>query len=286
MNNITKKTLNLRGKLITLDKPIVMGILNITPDSFYDGGKYISEKAILERAKEILEQGASIIDIGAYSSRPGAKDISEEEEIKRLTRALTIVRQHLPDAIISVDTFRPKVAEIVLRDFNVQMINDIMGGGENMQIFEVIAKWNVPYVLMHIKGTPQTMQLNPYYDDLIQEIILYFAEKLDKLRGLHINDVIIDPGFGFGKTLEHNYQILSKLDVFKTLFSEPILVGFSRKSMIFKLLNIKPQQALNGTTVLNTIALIKGVDILRVHDVKEAVETIKIVEKLKQLSNN
>ena len=286
MNNITKKTLNLRGKLITLDKPIVMGILNITPDSFYDGGKYISEKAILERAKEILEQGASIIDIGAYSSRPGAKDISEEEEIKRLTRALTIVRQHFPDAIISVDTFRPKVAEIVLRDFNVQMINDIMGGGENMQIFEVIAKWNVPYVLMHIKGTPQTMQLNPYYDDLIQEIILYFAEKLDKLRGLHINDVIIDPGFGFGKTLEHNYQILSKLDVFKTLFSEPILVGFSRKSMIFKLLNIKPQQALNGTTVLNTIALIKGVDILRVHDVKEAVETIKIVEKLKQLSNN
>ncbi len=282
MSNFTKKTINFRGKLVSLERPAVMGILNVTPDSFYDGGKYTYEQAIVNRAKQILEQGGLIIDVGAYSSRPGAEDIPENEEIRRLDAALTAIRKHLPDAIISVDTFRPRVAEYVLKNYNVQMINDIMGGGDDFRMYDVVAKYNVPYVLMHIQGTPQTMQKNPHYDDVVREIILYFAERLHRLRSLHVNDVIIDPGFGFGKTLEHNYQILDKLHVFSELFEEPLLVGASRKSMIFRLLGITPQQALNGTTVVNTISLLKGADILRVHDVREAVEAIKIVEKMRQ----
>ncbi len=280
MNNITKKTINFRGQLISLDTPLVMGILNVTPDSFFDGGKYTQAQAIVNRAKQIIDEGAKIIDIGAYSSRPGAEDIPEEEEIRRLTSALAAIREHMPDVIISVDTFRPRVAEAVLKDFNVQMINDIMGGGETLEMYNVIAKWNVPYVLMHIQGTPQTMQQNPHYDDVVQEIAMYFAERLHKLRGLHVNDVVLDPGFGFGKTLEHNYEIMAKLEVFKQLFSEPLLVGVSRKSMIFRLLGTTPAEALNGTTVLNTVALLKGADILRVHDVREAVEAIRIIEKI------
>ena len=283
MDNITKKTINFRGQLIPLDKPIVMGILNVTPDSFYDGGQYTYEESIVRRAKEILEQGGTIIDVGAYSSRPGAEHISQDEEMRRLDKALTAIRKELPEAIISVDTFRPQIAELVLRDFDVQMINDIMGGGDDMVMYNVIAKWNVPYVLMHIQGTPQTMQQNPHYEDVVQEIVLYFAERLHRLRGQHVNDVVLDPGFGFGKTLEHNYQIMAKLEVFKQLFPEPLLVGVSRKSMIFRLLGTTPAQALNGTTVLNTIALLKGADILRVHDVREAVEAITIVEKMKEL---
>ena len=281
---MTNKTINFRGQIIGLNKPIVMGILNVTPDSFFDGGRYFDQQAILNRAKQILDQGAKIIDVGAYSTRPGAEDIPEQEELRRLNLALGIIREHFPDAIISVDTFRPKVADQVLRDFNVQMINDIMGGGTDFEMYNVVAKYNVPYVLMHIKGTPQTMQNNPTYDDVVQEIILYFAERLYQLRGLHVNDVIIDPGFGFGKTLEHNYQILSRLEYFKTLFKEPLLVGVSRKSMIYKLLNITPEQALNGTTVVNTIALLKGADILRVHDVRAAVEAIEIVEQMKAVT--
>ncbi len=280
MDNITKKTINFRGRLITLNKPIVMGILNVTPDSFYDGGRYTYEESIVMRAKEILNQGGTIIDVGAYSSRPGAENISQEEELRRLDKALCALRKALPEAIISVDTFRPQVADVMLRDFDVQMINDIMGGGEDMAMYNVIAKWNVPYVLMHIQGTPQTMQLNPHYDDVVQEIVLYFAERLHHLRGQHVNDVVLDPGFGFGKTLDHNYQIMAKLEVFKQLFPEPLLVGVSRKSMIFRLLGTTPAEALNGTTVLNTIALLKGADILRVHDVSEAVEAITIVQKM------
>ena len=278
---MAKKTINFRGQIVELNKPIVMGILNVTPDSFFDGGRYFDQKSILQRAKQILDQGAKIIDVGAYSSRPGAEDIPEHEELRRLNMALSVIRENFPDAIISVDTFRPKIAEQVLKDFNVQMINDIMGGGQDFEMYNVVAKYNVPYVLMHIKGTPQTMQKNPSYDDVMQEIILYFAERLYRLRGLHVNDVIIDPGFGFGKTLEHNYQILSKLEQFKSLFKEPLLVGISRKSMIYRLLDITPEQALNGTTVVNTIALLKGADILRVHDVRPAVEAIEIVEQMK-----
>ncbi len=283
MDNITKKTINFRGQVIKLDRPIVMGILNVTPDSFYDGGRYTYEQAIVERAREILDQGATIIDVGAYSTRPGAEDIPEKEELNRLSKALSVIRENFPDAIISVDTFRPEVADFVLQEFQVQMINDIMGGGEDMRMFEVIARWNVPYVLMHIQGTPQTMQKNPHYEDVVQEVVLYFAERLHRIRGLHVNDVILDPGFGFGKTLDHNYQLLSHLDIFKKLFEEPLLVGVSRKSMIFRLLGITPEEALNGTTVVNTIALMKGADILRVHDVAQAVEAIKIVEKMQDV---
>ncbi len=283
MDNITKKTINFRGQVVKLDRPIVMGILNVTPDSFYDGGRYTYEEAIVKRAREILDQGATIIDVGAYSTRPGAADVPEKEEMNRLSKALSVIRDNFPDAIISVDTFRPSVADFVLREFQVQMINDIMGGGEDMRMFEVIARWNVPYVLMHIQGTPQTMQKNPHYDDVVQEIVLYFAERLHRLRGLHVNDVLLDPGFGFGKTLEHNYQLLAHLDIFKKLFDEPLLVGVSRKSMIFRLLGITPEEALNGTTVVNTIALMKGADILRVHDVSQAVEAIKIVEKMREI---
>ncbi len=286
MGDKTKKTLNFRGQLVSLDKPIVMGIINVTPDSFFDGGRYVEANTIVQRARELLNEGATILDVGAYSSRPGADEVPEDEEIRRLDTALAAIREVFPDAIISVDTFRPKVAEHVLKDFNVQMINDIMGGGDNFEIYNVIAKYNVPYVLMHIQGTPKTMQLAPNYQDVMQEIILYFAERLYKLRGLHVNDVVLDPGFGFGKTLEHNYEILAKLEQFKVLFKEPLLVGVSRKSMIYKYLNITPDQALNGTSVINTIALLKGADILRVHDVKEAIEAINLVGKMKQVEES
>ena len=281
MTNITKKTINFRGQLLTLDKPLVMGIVNVTPDSFFDGGKYTYEQAIVERVREILDQGGTIIDVGAYSSRPGADDIPETEEIQRLDKALTAIRKEFPDVIISVDTFRPAVAKHVLENYNVQMINDIMGGGDDFVMYEVVAKYDVPYVLMHIKGTPQTMQNNPHYDDLMQEMIMYFSRRLDRLRKTYVRDVILDPGFGFGKTLEHNYELMNKLEYFKNLFDEPLLVGVSRKSMIFRLLGTTPAEALNGTTVLNTIALLKGADILRVHDVREAVETVTIVQKMK-----
>ena len=281
MTNITKKTINFRGQLLTLDKPLVMGIVNVTPDSFFDGGKYTYEQAIVERVREILDQGGTIIDVGAYSSRPGADDIPETEEIQRLDKALSAIRKEFPDVIISVDTFRPAVAKHVLENYNVQMINDIMGGGDDFVMYEVVAKYDVPYVMMHIKGTPQTMQNNPHYDDLMQEMIMYFSRRLDRLRKTYVRDVILDPGFGFGKTLEHNYELMNKLEYFKNLFDEPLLVGVSRKSMIFRLLGTTPAEALNGTTVLNTIALLKGADILRVHDVREAVEAVTIVQKMK-----
>jgi dihydropteroate synthase len=263
-----------------------MGILNVTPDSFYDGGRYLDEQSIYARVKKMLDEGADIIDVGAQSTRPGAQLISEQEELKRLTLALELIRERFgSDVIVSVDTFRPKIADFVLEHFNVQMINDIMGGGKDFEIYEVVAKWQVPYVLMHIKGEPRTMQNNPQYENVVQELVLYFAERLRLLRQMHVNDVIIDPGFGFGKTLEHNYQLLGALDYFKKLFDEPLLVGMSRKSMIYKLLEIDPDQALNGTTVVNTVALLKGADILRVHDVKPAKEAVRIIEELKKSVN-
>ncbi|MBE9467688.1 MAG: dihydropteroate synthase [Bacteroidetes bacterium] len=279
-NFINKKTsINVSGNLLDLSLPRVMGILNITNDSFYDGGKYNTDEKISQRAEQILSEGAAIIDVGAYSSRPGAINISEEEELSKLKNALSIIRKKFPEAIISVDTFRSSIAEYVVKEFDVSIINDISAGELDDKMFDVVAKLNVAYILMHMQGTPKNMQSNPQYDDLIKDIIKYFSAKIDKLNLLGVKDVIIDPGFGFGKTLDNNYELMQKLDAFKIL-QLPILVGISRKSMIYKYLDTKPAEALTGTIVLNTIALLNDANILRVHDVKEAVETIKIVEKI------
>lgn len=270
-----KYSLNCRGKLINLSTPKIMGILNVTPDSFYDGGKFRTKKEILKKTGQMIEEGASIIDVGAYSSRPGAENITIEEEVKRLGTALEAIRTDFPDVFISVDTFRSQVALMAVKDYEVDIINDISAGAADENMLNTIAELNVPFVMMHIKGTPQNMQINPAYDNVVEEIVKYFSEKVQKAKLSGICDIIIDPGFGFGKTLEHNYQILNQLDIFK-LFELPILVGLSRKSMIYKALDTTPKQALNGTTVLNTIAIMKGANILRVHDVKEAIETIKL----------
>ena len=275
-----KRTLNFRGTLFDLSSPVVMGILNITPNSFYDGGRYTSETEILKRCEAILSEGASIIDLGAYSSRPKAESISEEEELSRLVPALKSIRKEFPNAFISVDTFRSEIARKVVCDFAVQMINDISAGQMDTAMIETIASLKVPYIMMHIKGTPQTMQQQTDYSNLILDILHYFAEKTEKARQLGIHDIILDPGFGFGKTIEQNYQLLSKLDEFR-IFELPIMVGISRKSMIYKTLESTPERALAGTITANTLAILKGADILRVHDVKEAVDTIKIVKAYK-----
>lgn len=274
-----KLTLNIRGELFTIDEPKVMGVLNITPDSFYDGGKYKNEKKIIFQVEHFISEGASFIDIGAYSSRPGATHISEEDELKRLIPVITVLQKQFPDSIFSVDTFRSGIARIMVKDFGVDMINDVSAGNMDPKMFDTMAELNVPYIIMHMQGTPQNMQNNPVYDNVTKDIITFFAEKIQALKLLGIIDVIIDPGFGFGKTIDHNYELLHHLDEFK-IFGLPILVGLSRKSMIWRLLDSSPQEALNGTTVLNTIALMKGANIIRAHDVKEAVETIKIVRKL------
>lgn len=270
-----RTTINCNGKLLDIRTPKVMGILNITPDSFYDGGKYFSAIEIEKRIKQIFEQGASIIDIGAYSTRPGAKEIDSDEEWKRLTLVLELTRKSHPDVIISVDTFRSEIAKKAVENYNVAIINDISGGQFDNKMYETIADLGVAYIMMHIKGTPQTMQQNPQYKDLMQELFFYFAEKTENLKQLGVKDIIIDPGFGFGKTIEHNYKILNRLDEFK-IFDFPVLAGLSRKSMIYKALNITSKQALAGTIALNTIALQKGVKILRVHDVKAAVDTVNV----------
>lgn len=275
-------TINCNSKLLDLSSPVVAGILNITPDSFYDGGKYINEPHILKRVEEIINEGGTIIDIGAYSSRPGADHVSEEEELKRLIRALKIIRKKLPDVIISVDTFRSAIAGYVVKEFNVDIINDISGGNFDDEMFDTIARLQVPYVLMHMKGTPQNMQDNPYYDDFLKEILIFFAEKVQEAKQIGINDLIIDPGFGFGKTTDHNYELLKNLDRFKILDC-PILIGISRKSMVFKLLNETPENVLPGTVALNMAALEKGANIIRVHDVKEAVQTVNIFNKLNSI---
>jgi len=270
-----KKNINCKGKLLDLSNPIVMGILNITPDSFYDGNKYKSENEIAKRAEQILSEGGKIIDVGAYSSRPGTKIISEKEELNRLIFALEIINKKNPDAIISVDTFRARIAKIVVKNYNVSIINDISAGQFDPDMFCTMGHLNVPYIIMHTKGNPQNMQNNPQYSNVIKEIALYFSDKILKASIFGINDLIIDPGFGFGKTIEHNYTILNELDKFK-MFERPILVGMSRKSMIYHPLNITPEEALPGTIALNAIALQKGANILRVHDVREAVQNIQI----------
>lgn len=268
-----------------LGEPQVMGILNLTPDSFYAQSRKQTEEEIALRTRQILAEGASMIDIGAYSSRPGAEDVSTEEEMERLRRGLAIVRREAPDAVLSVDTFRAAVARMCVEEFGVQIVNDISGGELDKDMFATVAELGVPYILMHMKGTPQDMQQEPRYDDLMTEILRYFGRKVQQLHEMGVKDVILDPGFGFAKTLEHNYELMERLQDLRCL-ELPMLVGISRKSMIYRLLGTNPQESLNGTTVLNTLALLKGASILRVHDVREAVETVKIVRKMKESTSS
>ena len=273
--------INVKGQLLDLSIPQVMGILNVTPDSFYAGSRMQTEEDIAARARQIIDEGAAIIDIGAYSSRPNAEHISAEEEMNRLRTGLEILNRNHPEAIISVDTFRADVAAQCVNEYGVAVINDIAAGEMDDRMFQTVAGLGVPYIMMHMQGTPQNMQQNPHYDNLLKEVFMYFARKVQQLRDLGVKDIILDPGFGFGKTVEHNYELLAHLEEFR-IFELPLLAGVSRKSMIYRLLGTTPQEALNGTTVLDTICLLKGADILRVHDVREAVETVKIVEAMKK----
>lgn len=270
-----KKLLNCNGKLIDLNTPKVMAILNVTPDSFYTGSRFSTEDEIKKRTLQCVKEGADIIDVGAYSSRPGAMNISTEEEKNRLDKALRTIKSIAPDIIISVDTFRSGIAETVVKEFGVNIINDISGGNIDVKMFDVIANLNVPYIIMHMKGIPENMQVNPQYSDVMQELIAFFSQKTNRLTQLGIKDIVIDPGFGFGKTLENNYTVLSELENFK-IFPYPLMVGVSRKSMIYRTLNLTPEEALNGTSALHMAALMKGADILRVHDVKEAKQVVSL----------
>ena len=266
--------INTRGVLLDLEIPKVMGILNITPDSFYPGSRYIAEEEILKAATEMLVDGADILDVGGYSSRPRAKDISPDEESKRVLKAIKLINRELPQAVISVDTFRADVARQAVVECGASMINDISGGDADSKMFSVLENLNVPYIMMHMKGNPRTMQDNPVYVDVVADILKWFGERIFKLKSAGVKDIIIDPGFGFGKNIEHNFELLKRLGDF-SIAGLPVLVGVSRKSMIWKTLNITADLALNGTTALNAIAVFNGADILRVHDVKEAVQTIK-----------
>lgn len=283
-------TLNLGGRLFPLDHPIVMGILNLTPDSFYDGSRMLasadapstvaetSEEAaerIRLRTRAILDEGGEMIDVGAYSTRPGAPDVSADEEMRRLAFGLEIIRREAPDAIVSVDTFRADVARSCVRDFGVQIVNDISGGEMDRAMFHTVGRLGVPYILMHMQGQPRTMQQAPHYDNVTAEVTTYLARRAQGLRDHGVRDIILDPGFGFGKTLDHNYELMAHMEDLHEL-GMPLLVGISRKSMIYRLLDSTPAEALNGTTVLNTIALSKGAHILRVHDVRAAVEAVRI----------
>lgn len=275
------KALNCKGRLLPLDQPVVMGILNITPDSFYAGSRKQTEAEIAARAEAILQEGGTIIDIGGYSSRPDAAEVSEEEEMARLETALRVLNLEFPDAVLSVDTFRSAIARRCVEEFGVAIVNDISGGELDKDMFRTITDLRVPYVMMHMRGTPQTMQQHTQYEHLTANILQWFAAKLETLYQMGANDVIIDPGFGFSKTLEQNYELMRHLSDFR-IFGLPLLVGISRKSMIYKLLGGTPAESLNGTSVLNTYALLNGADILRVHDVREAVEAIRLVEQLKE----
>ncbi len=272
-----KKYLNVRGKLLDFTRPLVMGILNITPDSFYDGGSFKNENEILNHAGKMAAEGVTIIDIGAQSTRPGAELLSAEVEWSRLKIPIKSIRRTFPEMILSVDTFYSEIAELAA-DEGIDIINDVSGGLLDKNMFETIGRIKIPYVLMHMQGTPKTMQQNPQYHDVASEVMDFFSVRIRQLLKAGVTDIIIDPGFGFGKTPEHNFGLLSRLDLF-TVFERPILAGLSRKSMVTKVTGTLPENALNGTTVLNTIALLKGANILRVHDVKEAVEAIKITAK-------
>jgi dihydropteroate synthase len=275
------KNINIGASLIDLSTPLVMGIVNVTPDSFYAGSRKTSKTQILERVAQILKEGATIIDIGAQSTAPSSPFLTASEEMERLKPALSWIREEFPDAILSVDTFYASVAQMAVEEFGVAIINDVSGGQIDEQMFETVARLNVPYILMHMRGTPQTMQSFTQYDNLLQDILYFFSEKITILNQMGVNDIIIDPGFGFSKTLSQNYELMSYLQYFKILES-PILVGISRKSMIYKLLDTNADESLNGTSVLNTFSLLQGADILRVHDVKEAVECVRIVSEIKK----
>lgn len=274
-------TLNLRGRLLELREPQIMGILNVTPDSFYSDSRTPDEAHITDRVRQMMDEGADMIDIGGYSSRSGADDVTPEEEMDRLRRGLCIVRKLYPEVPVSVDTFRADVARMCIEEEGADIINDISGGMMDRQMFRTVARLGVPYILMHMQGTPDTMQVAPHYDNLRREVMLYFAERIDRLCQMGAKDIIVDPGFGFGKTLEHNYELMNHLEDF-AVFNLPLLVGISRKSMIYKLTGGTPQTSLNGTTVLNTISLVKGAHILRVHDVKAAAEAKQIYMAMKQ----
>lgn len=275
-----KSSLQIGEDQIDLSIPVVMGIVNVTPDSFYDGGKMEDEANMLKAVETMIEDGVTIVDVGAVSTRPGADSVSTKEELARLLPALQAIRKEFPDVTLSVDTFRSWVAVRVIDEVGPIIVNDISGGTLDSKMFETVGKLQVPYILSHIKGTPQTMQNDPYYDDIIKDISSYFAEKVKRLTKLGVQDVVIDPGFGFGKTLDHNYELLNRLDSFK-VFQLPVMAGLSRKSMIWQALDIEAKDALNGTSVANTMALLGGADILRVHDVKEAVEAVKIFCEIK-----
>ncbi len=280
-----ERAIEIGGRRVTFERPRVMGILNVTPDSFYDGGRYTTEVAIRKRVERILEEGADIIDVGGYSTRPGATAVSEREELERLDPVVEMIRRSHPDALISIDTFRSGVAKSISDCFGPIIVNDISGGTMDEGIFDFVAKSGLPYILMHIQGTPDNMQQNPHYEDVVGEVRSFLMERVERLKGLGFDNIILDPGFGFGKSLEHNYELLRRMEEL-TALGYPLLVGVSRKSMIYKLLGGSPEEALNGTTVLNTIALLKGASVLRVHDVKEAVETVRIFEKFHPLSES
>lgn len=277
------KMLKVGGEVLDFSTPAVMGILNVTPDSFYDGGSYQSEAKIIGRIHQIVEEGGRIIDVGAYSSRPGAAAVSEKEEIGRLMPAVELIRKYYPHIPVSIDTFRAKVAKEVNTCMGTVIVNDISGGTMDETMFDYVSQAGIPYVMMHIQGTPETMQKNPEYADVVKEVGQFFRERIARLEAAGFRQIILDPGFGFGKTLQHNYELLDGMETYKS-FGYPLLVGISRKSMIYKLLGGTPADALNGTTVLNTISLLKGADILRVHDVKEAVEAVKIVGAMRESS--
>lgn len=282
MNNSADLSLNIQGNLFHFDSPKVMGILNVTPDSFFDGGTLENEKQVLERAERMLQEGAHFLDIGGASSRPGAEAVSVEEELARVLPTIKAISREFPKAILSIDTFNARVARKAV-EAGAHMVNDISAGDDDPEMFKTVMDLQVPYIIMHKRGQPQNMQKNPEYNDVTQEVLYYLAEKVQKLNKMGVNDIIIDPGFGFGKTVEHNYELLQKLELFHHL-ELPILVGLSRKSMINRVLGTKPEEALNGTSVLNTIALQKRAHLLRVHDVKEAVQAVKLWQKLQSVS--
>ena len=271
-------TINCKGILVDVSTPKVMGILNVTPNSFYDGGKYKNETEILSQVEKMLVDGASFIDIGAYSSKPNAEFVSEEAEIVRIAPVVDLILKHFPETILSIDTFRSEVAEIAIES-GAAIINDISAGILDDKMLETIGKYNVPYIMMHMRGNAQTMQTLTNYEDIVKEMLFYFSERVAKARSFGINDLILDPGFGFAKTIDQNYEVFQKMELFKIL-KVPLLVGISRKSMIYKALDIAIGDAMNGTTVLNTVALTKGANIIRVHDVKEAVECVTLFNKI------
>ena len=272
--------LNVGGRLLDLDIPKVMGIVNVTPDSFYRGSRVNTEKGLIDTVGRMLSEGAEIVDVGGYSSRPWAMDVSYAEERERVIPAIKVICESFPDAVISVDTFRADIAREAVEEAGAAIINDISAGDADSNMFRVVKQTNAPYIMMHMQGSPSTMQKNPVYNDIVADILKYFSSRIYMLREAGVKDIIVDPGFGFGKTISHNFELLHRLDEF-TVTGLPLLVGLSRKSMVWKTLEISADEALNGTTVLNTVALFKGADIIRVHDIREAVQAVKLVSRLK-----